>query len=269
MAIDTGDLYRCSWTNVSPGAAGGPVSAGTVTLTITLPDDTTTVITPVTPTGTGVYQYDYQTVQAGRHIARWVGTGANPGAHVEVFDVRPTSVPYIISLADAKAQLNATTTVNDEELRTYVEATTGVIERELGQAVVRRLRTEEHVINGGLVLNWTPVVSLTSMALVNGTYTWNVASLHVSSAGVVTSPLGVAPYGHVTVTYLAGMAIIPEEYCLAARIIVQHLWQTQRPERGAGSRNSALADSVGVSGMGYLVPNRAKELLGAGLPGIA
>lgn len=268
MAIDLGDVYRLSFSNYSP--SGGLVNAGSMALTITLPDGTTTspsVTNP--PSVTGQYQYDYQTVQAGRHTARWVGTVTNPGAHVEVFDVRPADVPYIISLADAKAQLNSNTTVNDEELRTYVEAATGVIERHLGIAVVRRSRTEEHIVRNGLVLNWSPVVAVTSMALVDGTYTWNVADLHWSPAGVVTSPFGVAPYGHVTVTYTAGTPIVPEEYALAARIIVQHLWQTQRPERGASSRSSSLGDSMGYQGAGFAIPNRALELLGSGLPGLA
>jgi hypothetical protein len=267
MAIDVGDLYRCSYSHTSP--SGGAVNAGTMTLTVTLPDGTTFPAGTIAPGSTGQYLYDYQTIQAGRHSARWVGTGANPGAYGEVFDVRPADLPYIISLADAKAQLNTTTTVNDEELRTYVEAATGVIERHLGQAVVRRARTEEHCVRGGLVLNWTPVVSLTSVALVDGTYTWNVADLHVSPAGVVTSPLKTAPYGEVAVTYLAGMSVIPEEYCLAARIIVQHLWKTQRPERGAPGRGGALDDSMGYQQAGFAIPNRAIELLGSGLPGIA
>src|SRR4051812_2397971 len=119
MAVDLGDLYRCSWTNISP--SGGNVNAGSVTLTITLPDQTSVVVTPVSPTTTGVYQYDYQTVQAGRHLARWVGTGANPGAQPEEFDVRPANPGYIISLGDVRQQLNLTTTVNDEELRYSIE----------------------------------------------------------------------------------------------------------------------------------------------------
>ncbi|SEF34399.1 hypothetical protein SAMN05421837_107370 [Amycolatopsis pretoriensis] len=273
MAIDVGDLYRCSFTLTSP--AGGNVNAGTMTLTITLPDQTTTVVGPVAPTTTGVYVYDYQTVQAGRHTAHWVGTGANPGAYVEVFDVRPADAPYLVSLADIKAQTNISNTVSDEELRTYLEAATGVIERHLGQAVVRRSRTEEHLIpsGGGLVLNWTPVVSVTSLATVDGSYTWNPATLYATPAGLVTCPLGTAPYGHVAVTYVAGTSLVPEEYGLAARIIVQHLWETQRGAAGA-PRAGGLGDTLGISrsagsGLGYAIPNRALELLGTGLPGVA
>jgi hypothetical protein len=272
VAIDLGDLYRCSFTLKSPD--GALVSSGTMGLTITLPDGTTAVVTPVAPVSAGVYQHDYQTVQAGRHSARWVGTGSNPGAHVEVFDVRPADVPYLVSLQDIKDQTNITNTVSDEELRGYLESATGVVERTLGQAVVKRSRTEEHQIGrGALVLNWTPVVAVTALSLVDGTYTWNVNDLHVTPAGVVTAPLKTAPYGHVTVTYTAGMAVVPEEYGLAAKIIVQHLWETQRGT-GGGPRAGGLADTLmsgsgGYSGKGYAIPNRALELLGGGLPGIA
>lgn len=274
MAIDVGDVYRCTFTNTSPG--GGNVNAGTMALTITLPDATTTVVSPVAPASTGVYQYDYPTTQAGRHTARWLGTGANPGAHIEAFDVRPADVAYLVSLADIKAQLAITNTTSDEVLRTYLEAATGVVERHVGEAVVRRTRSEEHRLNTGesLVLNWSPVVSVTSLALVNGTYTWDATTLRVTSSGLVTSPLGTQPSGHVAVTYIAGRAVVPEEYALAARIIVQHLWETQRGGKGGGPSAGGMADTLfmqrgGSAGFGFAIPNRALELLGHGRPGVA
>lgn len=273
MAVDVGDLYRCNFTLKSPDNA--LVNATTMTLTITLPDNTTTVITPVAPMSTGTYQYDYTTVQAGRHQARWVGTGTNPGAYVEAFDVRPASINYLVSLQDAKTKLNISTTTNadplDEEIRSYLEAVTGVVERHLGQAVVRRSFTEERTAtNGCVVLSWPPVVSITSMALVDGTYTWDINTLHVSPTGVVYSPLGIGPYGTVTVTYTAGMPVVPKEYSLAGLIILQHLWETERGSSG-GPRPGGLEDSMtlGLGRMGFAIPNRALELLGAGLPGIA
>ena len=51
MALDLGDLYRCSYTNLSP--AGAPATAGTMTLTITLPDGT--AATPVVVVATAVF----------------------------------------------------------------------------------------------------------------------------------------------------------------------------------------------------------------------
>lgn len=268
MAFDLGDVVPL--TIAIADASATPVNATTVTLTITLPDGTT--VTPsVTnpPATTGTYLYDYPASVPGRHVVRWTSTGPQ-AAFTDVFDVRGQDNPTLVSLADVKRQLSFTGSVRDEEARWYAEAVTGVVERELGLAVVRRTRVEDHHnVRGALTLNWTPVVSLTSMVLVNGTYTWDVSTLHCSPSGVVMSPLGVAPYGDVRVTYLAGMAQIPAEYGLAAEIIIQHLWQTKRPERGSGSRTNALADSMGYQQAGFAIPNRARELLGAGLPGIA
>lgn len=271
MAVDLGDLYRCSWTNVSP--SGGNVNAGSVTLTITLPDQTSVVITPVSPTTTGVYQYDYQTVQAGRHLARWVGTGSNPGAQPEEFDVRPANPGYIISLADARQQLNLTTTVNDEELRYFIEATTAIVEEIRGEAIALRTVTEEREIKTGrFPLSRTPVVSLTSVVTVDGFITYDISRLHVSPAGV----LAPNPYintgvldlrGWIKVVYVAGYVVVPANIGLAARIIIQHLWKTQRPGKGAPVRGQ-LDDAV-VTGSGYAIPYSARDLLGAGMPGFA
>ncbi|WP_027930698.1 hypothetical protein [Amycolatopsis thermoflava] len=265
MAVDLGDVYRCTFANKNP--SGTLVNADTVTLTITLPDDTTTVVTPVTPTSTGNYQYDYTTVQAGRHRARWVGVGANPGAHVEVFDVRPAEVPYIVSLADAKEQLNGASSASDEELRFFLEGTTGAVEGHLGQAVVRRNFTEEVAVTGGrAVLTWSPVVALISATTVDGVVL-DVDDLNLSPSGVVS---GIGIRSRVVFVYKAGMAIVPANVGLAARIILQHLWETQRGSSG-GARPGGLGDSMqlGQGHFGYALPNRAIELLGAGLPGIA
>jgi hypothetical protein len=245
------------------------VNPTTVTLTITLPDNTTIVVTPVSPVSTGMYQYDYQTVQAGRHSGRWVGTGSNPGAYVELFDVRPAVPAYIVSLADIKQQLNMTSTADDEELRAFLEAATGVIETYLGRAVVRRSFTEEHAVYGEILLNWTPVISLTSVVSVDGTTTWNTADLHVSTSGVVTAKAGAtALQGDISVTYTAGAPVVPANWALAARIIVQHLWDTQRGKSGATHAGGLDTPGAGFTRYGFAIPNRAKELLTGGLAGV-
>lgn len=267
IAIDLGDLFRLTFTNLSPAKA--PVTAGSMTLTITLPDGTATTPVVVTAGSVGVYQYDYQTVQAGRHAARWVGTGINPGAQGQAFDVRPAEAPYIISLDDAKAQLNMTGTANDEELRGYIGATTGIIERYLGLATVRRTFVEDHWVNQNaniIALNWSPVATLISVVSVDGFRTWNVVDLHTSPSGVVTPVRGAGLFGlagQITVTYIAGLAIIPEQYIQAAKVIVQHLWETQR-----GRSGNPRAGGMDIRS-GFSLPRAAEELLGQGNPGFA
>ncbi|MGW3992356.1 hypothetical protein ACWEF6_02600 [Amycolatopsis sp. NPDC004772] len=264
MPFDLGDVVPLS---VSIDVAGVPTD-GTVTLTVTKPDGTVDTPTPVHG-ATGQYSCDYLAATPGRHVVRWVSSSPN-AAYTDVFDVREAELGAIVSLKDMKTHLDIKGTSRDEELRGVIEAVTGMIEEHLGMAAVRSTRTEEHKIRAGLVLNWTPVQSLVSMALVDGTYTWNVADLHVSPAGVVTSPLGVAPYGHLTVTYVAGPSVVPARYREAAIYTVQHLWRSKRPEKGASSRGgSGLDSSMGYQQAGYALPNYAIECLGAGMPGLA
>ncbi len=264
MPFDLGDVVPLTVTITD--AAGTPTNASSVTLTITLPDGTTATPATTNPS-TGVYACDYSPVTAGRHVVRWTSTGPQ-AAYTDIFDVRDASIPHIVSLKDMKTHLDIKGTSRDEELRGVIEAVTEMCEEHLGMAIIRSTRTEEHKIRSGLVLNWTPVQSLVSMSLVDGTYTWNVADLHVSPAGVVTSPSGVAPYGHVTVTYVAGPSVVKAKHREAAVYTVQHLWKSKRPERGAANRNSGLDSSMGYQQAGYALPNYAIECLGAGLPGI-
>jgi hypothetical protein len=264
MPFDLGDVVPLTVTITD--AAGAPTAA-TVVLTVTLPNGTSVTPASTSPT-TGTYQCDYLPTVPGRHIVRWVSTSPN-SAYTDVFDVRDPAIPSIVSLKDMKTHLDIKGTSRDEELRGVIEAVTEMCEEHLGMAIVRQTRTEEHVIRSGLVLNWTPVQSLTSVALVDGTYTWNVADLHVSPSGVVTSPLGVAPYGHVTVSYVAGPLSVKAKHREAAVYTVQHLWKSKRPERGAGNRGGGLDSSTGYQQAGYALPNYAIECLGAGLPGLA
>lgn len=204
----------------------------------------------------------------------------------------------LVTLEDVKEQINVTTTEFDAEIQIYADAATGAVERHLNKVVVPRSITEEHYLgtyrqgygmNWGYVdsyrygaqsysygrqinLNGTPVQSLTSVARVDGTLTWDITSLHADPSGTVTVLWGPQLSGQVTVTYMAGMDIIPPEYKLAGRIIAQHLWMTQRGSQGSVRASSdAMRDSTMMSRglMGFSIPNRALELLGHGSPGFA
>lgn len=267
MAYDLGDLVPLTVT--IRDADGDPTNATTVTLTITLPDST--IVTPsVTnpPATTGIYLYDYPTVQAGRHTVRWTSTGPQ-AAYAAVVDVRPATPAYIVSLADVKQQLNMESDEDDEELRAYLEGTTYALEDFLGRAVVRRTFTDEHSVCGEMMLNWTPVQSITSVATVDGLTTWAPADLHVSTTGVVTAKAGVnALVGNVLVTYVAGPAVIPANWTLGARFMVQHLWETQRGTAGAPQAGGMDLPGAGFTGYGYAIPPHVKQMLSGRLPGV-
>jgi hypothetical protein len=292
--FDLGDVVPLT-VNIR-GADGALANATAVTLTITLPDGTTTSPAPANPS-VGLYQVDYITVMEGRHIVRWVATGNNASAYTDSFDVRPVNPPLILSLSAAKAAINTPSgvTVDDEELRSLVEAVTAAVETYRGEAIVRRTvvencsfgRTLSEMISGTriiteqyadarsrrLVLSKAPVISLTSLVRPYDGVTWAIGSDTVlvdPAAGVVMS-YTVPFYGDITATYVAGYQVIPANFIEAAKIILRHLWQTQQTA-GFGPRLFSSADDLSshltatVSSLGFAIPNRASELLGGKLP---
>lgn len=247
-------------------ASGAPANSGNMRLVITLPDDSTAVVDPVAPSSTGSYAYRYPTTQVGRHAVRWLGTGANPAAYTDVFDVRPTASLMLFSLADGKAQLDipAASTGDDDELRHFIEATTAAVEYFVGPVVPRVV---EQVLAGDRsewVLHSTPVMVITAVTAIG---TWqssiDLAALDFDpETGVVRRTDGVWFYsGDYRVAYKAGRTVVSPNIPLAGKLILQHLWRTQY----GAARGPSIADDVSTSdpipGFGYAIPNRALELL--------
>lgn len=270
MAIDLGDTYRLRIRNLSP--AGDLVTATNMKLLLTLPDDTVTTIDPVVAGSTGVYSYDYPTVQAGRHLARWVATGTGAGAYLEAFDVSPTDEAYLVSLADVKDTLNIdqATTTYDEELRVYIAAATRAAEDHRDEILAKRSFTYEGWFNNPcVVLPRVPVISLTSVVAIDTGITVNVGNVHVNqTTGKVTVLRGGNFTGFLKFTYTAGYTIVPAAFMLAVRLIIQHLWETQRGPMGASRFAGGLDDAalMRFRSMSIFVPPRAQELLGERMP---
>jgi hypothetical protein len=271
MSVDLGDTYRLSTRNLS--AAGDLTTATNMALTITRPDDTTVVVNPVTASSTGIYNYDYLTTQAGRHLARWVATGTGAGAYVEAFDVLPADPAYLISLRDVKEVLNIeqSNTSFDEELRIYTESATRAAENHRDEILAKRSFVYETYCYGStsVVLPRVPVVSLTSITSLNGSGIYTVGNYHVNrTTGKVTAVGGPSFTGLLAFTYVAGYTIVPSAFLLAVRLIVQHLWETQRGPVGASRFAGGLDDAalMRFRAMNIFVPPRAQELLGEPMP---
>jgi len=95
-----------------------------------------------------------------------------------------------------------------------------------------------------------------------------------TNAGTVRRKLGYPFYGpyfvwlpSMTITYVAGWGTsVPAAFNTAARIIVQHLWETQH---GPSARPSMGGmDMIQPPGFSYAIPNRAAELLNGTLNGM-
>lgn len=175
----------------------------------------------------------------------------------------------LLTLAEAKAQLDIETSTSDTELQAYVDGVTMAIEAHVGP-VENRSVTETHDIPacgaGVLVLRQTPAVSLTSVLPVLGNgAVYDVAGLDLDGpTGMVRRTDGGRLCGPLRITYTAGRGTVPATINLAARIMIQHLWRTQFGASRAGASIGGGDDfSVNepVAGWGYAIPNRVLQLL--------
>ncbi len=245
-------------------------NAGTVTLTITLPDGTTdTPVIPNPPTDTGKYRLGYVTTMAGRHTGRAV-TGSPVAVYEFEFDVEPANPPAIVSLADAKDQLNIdqADTSDDDELQAFILGITATVEDYKHEIIVRRVFTDEmELVRARRFMVWSaPVISLTSVQLWDGSVTWDTANMRASKSGLVRVVNGPLITGLVDVAYLAGYQVVPANYRRGALVILEHVWETQR---GAGTMMSGVIgpeERFRQPGEFCTIPNKSKELLGPPRP---
>lgn len=246
-------------------SVGVLANAGLVALTVTKPDNTTDTPSATNPS-TGIYRFDYFPATAGRYTVRWVATGANASGYTDAFDVREALPPLLFSLADGKAILNISNTLNDSKIRDLIESTTAAVEFIVGP-VVRRTVSERYDCNGQfsyLVARTTPVISLTSIApIINGGIIYAVADLDVESeTGIMQHKNGRVMVGPLRLTYVAGRSIVPAAIRDAGREILKHLWTVQTGPHGLPRFTDAVeGGSSVVLGLGYALPNRALQLL--------
>lgn len=255
MSYDVGDLpqVKVVWTNLS-----GVATDTATTLTVTAPDGTVT--TPaVTHGATGTYTATFSVLQAGTYVYRFVTADVLTAAQESQIEVRPSGA-RLISLDAAKKQINASGLLDDDELRDYLDAVDDIVASKCG-AMVRRSYVETVLPTGGIIaLSNPPVISITSITAVQTGF-----PVPLVSDLVVDGPVGLLYpargyyrwWGALTITYVAGRAVIPAAVNMAARIILQNLWDTQH-NRSGGRPN--YGDDA-TPGMGFAIPKRAAELL--------
>lgn len=278
--ISAGGMYPIAFDVLD--AAGVLTHAATVTLTITLPDGTTATPTITDATVSGQYRLAYQTTIPGRYTAHAVTTGPVTSWDDE-FDAASTPWPAMVSLADAKAQLNMDPAVHtfDDELRDFIASATGAAESYKHEVIVRRTVTDELDLHGGpgpgpggpwrqqFWVRSAPVISLTSVVSWDGAVTWDVTQMRAQPSGTVKVMTGQAVTGLVDVTYIAGYTQIPPHYKRGALVILQHLWETQRGPGTAASGVIGSEEHWRQPGEFFSVPDKAKELFGPPRPVMA
>jgi hypothetical protein len=251
---------------------GTLVNAGSLSLTVQKPDVTQQVYSSPVNDSTGKYHQDIPATdltQNGHYLYVWTATGTGAGVSRGDFDVFDPFEPAILPLQDAKDALNIpqATTSYDAELQIFVDAVTADMEQLTGGPAVNRTiveRVELAKNNTILVLRKRPVVSVTSVVDLASGVSLSLTDIEIdTNAGIVRRKLEFPwlvyqPY--CTATYVAGWGTaVPAAFNLAARIVVQHLWRTQRGPytRGYGGQ----PDETLLPGMAFAWPNAALEIL--------
>jgi hypothetical protein len=253
-------------------------NATSLSLTVTKPDATTQVYSSPANDGTGLYHQDIGTpdlVQLGHYQYQWAATGTAAGISFGDFDVFDAlAEAAVLPLQDAKDMLNIpqATTSYDTEIQSWIATIETSLEGFTGGPLVNRSVVERCELDGSqtvLQVRQRPLVSVTSIVSVaSGQALDLTGGLDIDpNAGTIRRKLAYPFYGPywswlpvMTVTYIAGWGTsVPAAFNSAARIILDHLWETQhgpsvRPSMGG-------AELAQVPGFGFSIPNRAAELL--------
>ena len=242
--------------------AGTLQNATAVVANVTLPDGTTYVPSVINDSA-GLYHFDYTPAQVGHYGVYWVATGSNAGTLEESFNVDDLTISPPLPLSQVKSHLNIveSSVVDDDELRAFILAATGLIEGVVGPLSRRPVTAEVH--HGGranVLLKQAPVLSVTGCRENGVTLSSDNYSIDPES-GVLTRVSGYLAYtwyegfNNISVDYVAGRSIIPADLAHAVLELVRHLWTTQR-----GSVRRSGTDDY-VPGAGFSMPNRVREML--------
>lgn len=162
-------------------------------------------------------------------------------------------MPDLASLAELELHLNLETpTSSDEaELALMLTAASDLVASVIGDRSATTVTETVNVVGGVAILSGIP----TGDVIVDGV---PVAGVVNRAAGLVT---GLSWWPEtLAVTYQAGTADVPAAVTLATLIVAAHLWETQRGARPLPMMGGGDAADF-APGIGYAMPNRAKELL--------
>ncbi len=263
MPIDLGDLYPLT-INIFD-ADGELANAGDVTLTITLPDGSVDNVGSIAPTETGVYEYDYPTIQVGRHVVRWVATGPNSSSDSSTFYVNPLDTGEFISLTHVKNNMGKDNNRDDDTLRTYLAGACAVISDRMGQIAPMTFVEDVSTSSGFVKLDHWPVIEIISVERLPGLVAVPAANVVTGTSGWILNgsmePCNVGGIGSYRITYRAGLINIPQNYILAALELTKHLWQVSQLNSGGG-RPPVPNDETVIQGTTYALPYNVRQLLG-------
>jgi hypothetical protein len=267
---------------------GNLVNAGALTLLVKIAQadgtslTTGTYTTPVNDS-TGAYHQDIPVTDlaaTGHYQYSWTATGTGAGVSFGEFDVFDPFETSILPLQDAKDALNIpqTITTSDTEIAAYIATIRANLEKATGGPLVNKTITAERSeMQAGqtvIPVRQRPLVSVTSITSASGGTIDISAGLDLDvNAGLIRRQLGLPFYGPFFswlptcfVTYIAGWGVsVPAAFNVFARIVLQHLWTSQRGETALPMN---AGEMVTPPGFGFAIPNAAAELLNGSFGGV-
>jgi hypothetical protein len=218
--------------------------------------------------------------QVGAYLLVWSVSGTITDVQVDQFTVVAPSL-QLISLSEVKDLINVSQSdaTGNAKLRNFIQDATDVVQNITGQIIPK---TDNYVFDGGGVFcvlprRWVSSITLVveTIATVNYTiteqplgtsynnygYTWDRATGKIVRRGAGGLAYFFAPgVMNVSVTFVSGMATVPQDISTAAGELIRHWWANgQQPWRAAFQPGG---DDTGLMPMaGYAIPNRVLELL--------
>jgi hypothetical protein len=249
---------------------GNLANATDVSVAVTLPDGSTHNSGSILPVSVGQYEYDYATLQAGRHNVRWVATGTNASAYTDSFVVDPADDGDFISLQDAKTflRLDLTQTTYDELLRVYISSACEMITDRMGPVSPKTVSETKSVFQAQFMLQQYPVIAVISVEMLPGPVAVDQADLDAGNSGWYLADARTGRLRHtrqfcgqLRVTYRVGRSPLPSNFRLAALELVAHQWRMSQMN-SAGGRPAVNFDSQTVPGTSFALPYTVRQLLG-------
>lgn len=185
---------------------------------------------------------------------------------------RPTDAVLDLTAAKKHLNMDGNRDQDDDELAEMLATAVELVELVRREAIlpVEVVETQLATGAGSVMLDRTPVLEVRSVTGTDGRGPWPVADLTVEhTLGRLTSRAELLR-GAITVDYRAGRETVPALYRQATKVILAHLWQTQRRPLGGGQRfgSTSAADSENFTVAGWSLPRSAVELLGPPIPGV-
>lgn len=232
---------------------------------------------------TGTYHQDIPAADlasTGHYQYTWTATGTGAGVSFGDFDVFDPFETAVLPLQDAKDQLNIaqSNTANDTEIASFIATIESGLERATGGPIVNRTITERAEMMSYqtvILVRQRPLVSVTSIASASGGNIDISGGLDLDvNAGTIRRKLGLPFFGpffqwlpQCNVTYVAGWGTsVPAAFNSFARIVLAHLWSSQRGPAALPMGGADLMTTV--PGFGFAIPNMAAELLNGSMNGV-